>query len=357
MCRGAVRRLGVRHHMSTDRLVEPHQTSQDESELSLRPKRLREFIGQARLKENLQIAIDAARERGDALEHVLFYGPPGLGKTTLALVCGREMDVPVKTTSGPAIERPGDLAAILTNLEHGAILFIDEIHRLTRIVEEILYPAMEDFVLDLVIGKGPSARTMRLPLPPFTLVGATTQAGMVSSPLRDRFGLHHYFEFYTPEELTTIIRRSADILGVHITESGAVALARRSRGTPRIANRLLRRCRDYAQVRLDGVISEGAVGEAMRMLAIDELGLDDADRKYLRAIIMKHGGGPVGVETLAAALGEERNNIEDVIEPYLLILGFLNRTPRGRYATRAAYEHLGIACPTQRSEDVQGTLL
>jgi Holliday junction DNA helicase RuvB len=343
--------------MSADRLVEPRQTSQDEAELSLRPKRLREFIGQARLKANLQIAIDAALQRGDALEHVLFYGPPGLGKTTLALVCGREMGASVKTTSGPAIERPGDLAAILTNLEAGGILFIDEIHRLSRIVEEILYPAMEDFVLDLVIGKGPSARTMRLPLPPFTLVGATTQAGLVSSPLRDRFGLHHYFEFYTPDELTTIVRRSAEILNVQITPDGAEALAARSRGTPRIANRLLRRCRDYAQVRGNGVVSKDAVREAMDLLAIDPLGLDDADRKYLRAIIEKHGGGPVGVETLAAALGEERNNIEDVIEPYLMILGFINRTPRGRYATRSAYEHLGITPPSQRIDEMQGTLL
>jgi len=343
--------------MSADRLVEPRQTSQDEAELSLRPKRLREFIGQARLKANLQIAIDAALQRGDALEHVLFYGPPGLGKTTLALVCGREMGASVKTTSGPAIERPGDLAAILTNLEAGGILFIDEIHRLSRIVEEILYPAMEDFVLDLVIGKGPSARTMRLPLPPFTLVGATTQAGLVSSPLRDRFGLHHYFEFYTPDELTTIVRRSAEILNVQITPDGAEALAARSRGTPRIANRLLRRCRDYAQVRGNGVVSKDAVREAMDLLAIDPLGLDDADRKYLRAIIEKHGGGPVGVETLAAALGEERNNIEDVIEPYLMILGFINRTPRGRYATRSAYEHLGIMPPSQRIDEMQGTLL
>lgn len=352
-----IRSEGRKATMTTAREMDPRAGEQDEGELSLRPKRLREFIGQARLRENLQIAIEAARARGDALEHALFYGPPGLGKTTLALVCGREMDTAVRTTSGPAIERPGDLAAILTNLERGDILFIDEIHRLSRAVEEILYPAMEDFVLDLVIGKGPSARTMRLPLPPFTLIGATTQAGIVSSPLRDRFGLHHYFDFYAEGELLTIVRRSAEVLGIPITEDGAQEIASRSRGTPRIANRLLRRCRDFAQVRGRGVVDAEAADAAMQLLSIDALGLDEFDRKYLLAIIEKHNGGPVGVETLAAMLGEERGNLEDVYEPYLLKLGFLNRTPRGRCATALAYRHLGAALPPSQREAAQGTLL
>jgi Holliday junction DNA helicase RuvB len=325
-----------------ERLVNSRRQEEDEGELSLRPRRLREFIGQARLKDNLHIAIEAARARGDALDHVLFYGPPGLGKTTLSLVCANEMDAPIRTTSGPAIERPGDLAAILTNLEKDSILFIDEIHRLNRVVEEILYPAMEDFTLDLIIGKGPSARTMKLPLPPFTLIGATTRAGLLSSPLRDRFGMHFYFEFYTPAELITIVRRSADILNISIDPDGAEELARRSRGTPRIANRLLRRCRDYAQVRADGVITRAVADATMQMLNIDSLGLDDFDRRYLRTIIEKYDGGPVGIETLAAAIGEERDTLEDMYEPYLLQLGFLNRTPRGRFATRLAYEHLQI---------------
>jgi len=328
--------------MEDDRLMSPHIGAEDEGELSLRPRRLREFIGQPRLKENLQLAIEAARRRGEPLDHILFYGPPGLGKTTLSFVCGNEMDVSVRTTSGPAIERPGDLAAMLTNLEKGSILFIDEIHRLNRAVEEILYPAMEDFALDIVIGKGPSARTLRLPLPPFTLIGATTRAGLLASPLRDRFGIHQYFEFYRAEDLATIVRRSAEILKVGITPDGAEEIARRSRGTPRIANRLLRRCRDYAQVQGDGVVTWEAVAATMGMLNVDALGLDDFDRKYLRAIIEKYEGGPVGVETLAAALGEERDTIEDMCEPYLLQLGFLNRTPRGRLATRSAHEHLGL---------------
>jgi holliday junction DNA helicase RuvB len=340
--------------MSDHRFVDPHHGEQDEGELSLRPRRLREFIGQPRLKENLQIAIEAATKRGDSLDHILFYGPPGLGKTTLSLVCANEMDAPVRSTSGPAIERPGDLAAILTNLEKGSILFIDEIHRLNRTVEEILYPAMEDYQLDLVIGKGPSARTLKLDLPPFTLIGATTRAGLLSSPLRDRFGIHQYFEFYSEENLATIVRRSADILSIDVAADGAQELARRSRGTPRIANRLLRRARDYAQVRADGVITREVADATMRMLKIDELGLDEFDRKYLAAIITKYEGGPVGIETLAAALGEERDTIEDLCEPYLLQLGFLNRSSRGRIATRSAYEHIRIP---YRDDDGQGRLL
>lgn len=320
----------------------------------MRPRRLREFIGQARLKENLQVAIDAAQHRKDSLDHILFDGPPGLGKTTLSLVCANEMSAPIRSTSGPAIERPGDLVAILTNLEKGSILFIDEIHRLNRAVEEILYPAMEDYQVDLVIGKGPSARTLKLDLPQFTLIGATTRAGLLSSPLRDRFGIHQHFEFYSEENLTTIVRRSADILQITIAPDGATEISRRSRGTPRIANRLLRRARDFAQVRAEGVITREVADATMRMQGIDELGLDGFDRKYLQTIITKYDGGPVGIETLAAALGEERDTIEDVYEPYLLQLGFLNRTSRGRIATRPAYEHIRIP---YRDVDGQGRLL
>lgn len=344
--------------MSDDRITRinnPGENEDDEPDLSLRPRRLKEFIGQAKLKDNLQIAIDAAQHRKDSLDHILFYGPPGLGKTTLSLVCANEMSAPIRSTSGPAIERPGDLAAILTNLEKGSILFIDEIHRLNRMVEEILYPAMEDYQLDLIIGKGPSARTLKLDLPRFTLIGATTRAGLLSSPLRDRFGIHQYFEFYSDENLTTIVRRSADILNISIAPDGASEIARRSRGTPRVANRLLRRARDYAQVRADGVITREVADATMKILEIDELGLDDFDRKYLRAIITKYEGGPVGIETLAAALGEERDTIEDIYEPYLLQLGFLNRTSRGRTATRAAYEHISI--PYRKKDGGQGELL
>lgn len=323
------------------RVVDPRRGPEDPDELSLRPRRLREFIGQQRLKENLSIAIEAAKRRGEPLDHLLLYGPPGLGKTTLSHVCANEMDSPVRATSGPAIERPGDLAAILTNLEPGSILFIDEIHRLSRVVEEILYPAMEDYTLDLIIGKGPSARTMRLPLPRFTLIGATTRAGLVSSPLRDRFGMQCYFDFYGPDELATVVLRSAAILGVQTTADGAADIGARSRGTPRVANRLLRRCRDYAEVRADGVIEPAVVTATMEMLSIDTLGLDEFDRRYLRTIAEKYDGGPVGVETLAAALSEERDTIEDLCEPFLLQLGFLQRTPRGRSVTRAACEHIG----------------
>ncbi|NLI00232.1 MAG: Holliday junction branch migration DNA helicase RuvB [Chthonomonadales bacterium] len=339
------------------RIVDPRPRPDDADETSLRPRRLAEFIGQPRLKENLSIAIEAAKGRAEPLDHILLYGPPGLGKTTLSFVCANEMDAPVRATSGPAIERPGDLAAILTNLEPGGILFIDEIHRLSRVVEEILYPAMEDFTLDLIIGKGPSARTMRLPLPRFTLIGATTRAGLVSAPLRDRFGMHCYFDFYPPEELATIVARSASILGVPTTSDGAMAIARRARGTPRVANRLLRRCRDYAQVRADGRVHAGTVDPTMAMLNIDELGLDEFDRRYLRAIATSYDGGPVGIETLAAALGEERDTIEDLSEPYLLQLGFLQRTPRGRCITRSGCEHIGEAFRSRPDDPrFQGTL-
>jgi len=328
------------------RIVDAQETDWDDSELSLRPKRLREYIGQQKVKENLEISIQAARARGEALDHLLLFGPPGLGKTTLAHIVANEMDAPLRTTSGPAIERLGDLAAILTNLEPGSVLFIDEIHRLNRLIEEMLYPAMEDYQLDLVIGKGPSARTIKMDLPRFTLIGATTRAGLLTSPLRERFGIQHYFAFYTPRELQTIVERSAGILDVKIESEGAAEIARRSRGTPRIANRLLKRVRDFAQVRADGIVTDEVAGRALAMLEVDALGLDAFDRRLLRILIEKHGGGPVGVETLAAATSEERDTIEDVYEPYLLQIGFLARTPRGRAATPAAYEHLDIKLPS-----------
>jgi Holliday junction DNA helicase RuvB len=309
--------------------------------LSLRPKILTEYIGQNKIKANLKVFISAARGRGESLDHVLFYGPPGLGKTTLAHIIAAEMGVSIKSTSGPVIEKPGDLAAVLTNLEPGDVLFIDEIHRLSPVVEEILYPAMEDYQLDIMIGQGPSARTIKLDIPRFTLVGATTRAGLLSSPLRDRFGVLTRLEFYTHEELATITTRSAGILGVSIDTVGAGEIARRSRGTPRIANRLLRRVRDFAEIDGDGSITQSMANQALGRLEVDQLGFDLMDRLLLETIIDKFGGGPVGLDTLAAAIGEEKDTIEDVIEPYLLQQGFINRTPRGRVATHQAYTHLG----------------
>ncbi len=324
-----------------ERIVSPSEQP-DESELSLRPRRLREMIGQNKIKQNLMIGIEAALARQEPLDHVLLYGPPGLGKTTLSNILANEMDTSIRITSGPAIEKPGDLAAILTSLEPNSVFFIDEIHRLKTTIEEVLYSAMEDFKLDIIIGRGPSARTLRLDLPHFTLVGATTRAGMLPSPLRDRFGIHHGLELYNVEDLDLIVRRSAEILKVEIEPEGSFELARRSRGTPRIANRMLKRVRDFAQVRAAGVITREVADAQLKLMGVDELGLDDFDRRYLLAIIEKYDGGPVGLETLGAMLGEERDTIEDLYEPYLLQLGFINRTSRGRIATRSAYEHLGV---------------
>ncbi len=332
--------------MTEERLVAAGLITDDaDLERSLRPRRLEEFPGQPRIKQNLAIAIEAARQREDALDHLLLYGPPGLGKTTLANIVANEMGVAIRTTSGPAIERPGDLAAILTNLKEHDILFIDEVHRLSRSVEEILYPAMEDFALDLVIGKGPGARSVRLQMPKFTLVGATTRYAMVSAPMRDRFGSVFRLEFYDTETLSQIVRRSAEILDIVVPDDSAQEIARRSRGTPRIANRLLRRVRDYAEVRNDGAVTLEATRAALAMLDVDDLGLDDADRAVLKCIIEKFNGGPVGLETIAAAISEESDTIMDVYEPFLLQCGFLNRTPRGRIATAAAYRHLGMEPP------------
>ncbi len=330
----------------TERPVSPDFKSADQQlETSLRPTNWDGYFGQAAVKENVQILIEAAQQRGEALDHILFYGPPGLGKTTLATIIANRMGVNLKITSGPAIERAGDLAAILTNLRKSDLLFIDEIHRLGRAVEEVLYPAMEDYALDIVIGKGPSARNIRLKLPQFTTLGATTRLDLLASPLRDRFGAIFRLEFYTPEDLQKIVTRSADILNVPIKPDGAMEIARRSRGTARIANRLLKRARDYAEVRADGVITKAVAEEALSLLNVDPLGLDDLDRKVLHSIIDKFGGGPVGLETIAASVGEEGNTIMDVVEPYLLQLGFLDRTPRGRVATPHAYRHLGYAPP------------
>ncbi len=321
-------------------------TAEDgENELSLRPKTLDEYVGQEKVKENLSVFINAAKIRGDALDHVLLHGPPGLGKTTLSCIIASELGVNLKITSGPAIEKAGDLASLLTTLDRGDILFIDEIHRLPRQVEEILYPAMEDFVIDFMMGKGPAARSIRIPLKPFTLIGATTRAGQLTSPLRDRFGMLFRLELYTNEELARIVTRSAAILGADISESGAFEIARRSRGTPRIANRFLKRVRDFALVLGNGSIDEDIAAKALKSLDVDELGLDSVDRRMLAAIIKHFGGGPVGLETLAAVIGEESITLEDVYEPYLLQLGFLNRTPRGRMATASAYAHLGLTPP------------
>ena len=327
-----------------NRIVSNEYTPTEDAEVEndLRPKILEEYIGQQKAKSNLKVYIESAKLRGEALDHVLLYGPPGLGKTTLSAIIANEMGVNIRTTSGPAIEKQGDLAAILTNLNEGDVLFIDEIHRLSRSVEEILYPAMEDYALDIIIGKGPSARSIRLPIPRFTLIGATTRAGQLTTPLRDRFGVLLKLELYNPEELATIVKRSAAILDIAITEDGAMGIASRSRGTPRIANRLLKRVRDFALVKGDGTITSEIAAYALEALEIDELGLDNVDRRMLEAIIKYYSGGPVGLETLAATIGEEAITIEDVYEPYLMQIGFLARTPRGRCATRLAYDHLGI---------------
>ena len=329
----------------TESLVRPERSWEDGQEYSLRPTRLSEYIGQAKAKGNLEIFIQAAKLRQEPLDHVLLYGPPGLGKTTLSRIIANEMNVNIRTTSGPAIEKPGDLAALLTNLPENDILFIDEIHRMNRTVEEILYPAMEDFAIDIIVGKGPSANSIRLDLPRFTLIGATTRAGQLSSPLRDRFGVQLRLELYTTEELQRIVMRSAALLGIEIDPAGAREIASRSRGTPRIANRLLRRVRDFAQVCHDGVITTEAADHALGKLEVDKLGLDAIDRRMLTAIIRSYGGGPVGLETLAATIGEEAVTLEDVYEPYLLQIGFLTRTPRGRCVTPLAYEHLHLPAP------------
>lgn len=336
-----------------DRLITPSLTYEDgELEMGLRPKTLEEYIGQDKAKENLRVFIQAAKQRGEPLDHVLLYGPPGLGKTTLAGIIAGEMGVNIRITSGPAIEKQGDLAALLTNLAENDILFIDEIHRLSRSVEEVLYSAMEDYALDIIIGKGPSARSIRLDLPKFTLIGATTRSGQLSAPLRDRFGVLLRLELYTPEQLQQIVQRSSRILGVSMTEEGAREVASRSRGTPRVANRMLKRVRDFAQVMGDGLVNQEIADLALSRMEIDKLGLDAIDRRMLDVIIRNFGGGPVGVETLAATIGEESVTIEDVYEPYLLQLGFLNRTPRGRMATQKAYEHMKIPYQVKESQEM-----
>ena len=335
----------------TDRIVSLGEDDKERVfELNLRPRKLTEFIGQDKVKENLQIFIEAARNRKEPLDHVLLYGPPGLGKTTVANIIANEMEVNIRSTSGPVIERPGDLAAILTNLEENDVLFIDEIHRLSHIVEEVLYPAMEDRELDIMIGKGPSARSIKISLAPFTLVAATTRAGLLTSPLRNRFGIVNRLDFYTIDDLCIIINRSAQVVGIEIDKDGTLELAQRSRGTPRVANRLLRRVRDYAQVKADGAITLKVAKEALEMLEVDQMGLDGMDKKILLAIIEKFSGGPVGVETIAVAVAEESDTIEDVYEPYLIQIGYLSRTPRGRIATKLAYQHFGIVSPPDTSQ-------
>ena len=343
--------------IETDRLItgEP-MTEEEAQDRAIRPRSLADYVGQQAVCEQMDIFIHAAKKRGDALDHVLLFGPPGLGKTTLAHIIAHELEVSVRQTSGPVLERPGDLAALLTNLEPHDVLFVDEIHRLSPVVEEVLYPAMEDYQIDIMIGEGPAARSIKLDLPPFTLVGATTRAGMLTSPLRDRFGIVQRLEFYNTEELTDIVRRSAYILGVKIDNDGAHEIARRSRGTPRIANRLLRRVRDYAEVKADGKVSGKVAGYALDMLDVDVNGFDMQDRRLLLAIIEKFDGGPVGVDNLSAAIGEERGTIEDVLEPYLIQQGFLMRTPRGRMATNSAYLHFGMAPPksaTPRQREIE----
>jgi Holliday junction DNA helicase RuvB len=338
--------------VTDDRLVTATRVDEDaQYEAGLRPRLLDEYIGQDRIRENLQVAIAAARQRGEALDHVLLHGPPGLGKTTLAYVIGNEMGVPVRATSGPAIEKPGDLVGIVTNLKKNEVLFIDEIHRMSPTVEEILYPALEDYEVDIVIGQGPSARTVKIPIERFTLIGATTRTGLLTSPLRSRFGIAHRLEFYTPADLEEIVRRSAKIMNVPIDAAAATEIAKRARGTPRIVNRLLRRVRDYAQVRANGTITLEVAHAGLKLLEVDENGFDEVDRKLLRTIIEKFGGGPVGLNTIAAAISEEKDAIEDIYEPFLIQIGFLDRTPRGRVATPRAYGYFGLDAPAAQRRD------